>query len=220
MISEKIDISSCGMHQDIQIFQSCHSIQYPDAIDFMETYIQKIIMGHAPEAIWFLEHPDIYTAGTSANKDDLLDHNRFPVYQTGRGGQYTYHGPGQLIVYVMLDIKKRFAGVKEFVKFLENWIISTLALYNILAFIREKRVGVWIPPPHSKTMTEDKIAAIGIRIRRGISFHGISINLAPNLHHFNGIVPCGLTGYGITSIQKLGHNHDRFLYQERMLSTF
>jgi lipoyl(octanoyl) transferase len=180
-------------------------VPYPEAVEFMEKRAAEIRANEAPETIWLLEHPPLYTAGTSAKPGDLLTPDRFPVYQTGRGGQFTYHGPGQRVAYVMLDVKKRGADVRQFVRDLEEWVIRTLARFNLRAERREGRVGLWI----AEGGREDKIAAIGIRLRHWVSFHGVSINLDPDLSHFGGIVPCGIaesssTPYGVTSMAKLG----------------
>jgi lipoyl(octanoyl) transferase len=172
---------------------------YPDAVRRMEIEVAAIASGE-PELVWLVEHPPIYTGGTSAKSTDLVDPARFPVYQTGRGGQYTYHGPGQRVAYVMLDLKKRGNDVRAFVASLEDWIIATLATFNITGERREDRVGVWV----TRGQREDKIAALGIRVRKGITFHGISINLNPTLEHFSGIVPCGVSQHGVTSFAELG----------------
>lgn len=182
---------------------------YDDALSFMEQRAEAIRAGEAREMIWLVEHPPLYTAGTSANAQDLLDANRFPVHKAGRGGEYTYHGPGQRVAYVMLDLKRRREDVRAFVTALEEWIILTLAAFNVRAERRNGRVGVWVqrhdkPPMPDGTPMEDKIAAIGIRLRRWVSFHGIAINVEPELSHFSGIVPCGITGYGVTSLVDLG----------------
>ena len=175
----------------------------------MEDRATQIAAGTADECIWLVEHPALYTAGTSAKIDDLTDPDRFPVYDTRRGGQYTYHGPGQRVVYVMLDVGKRGRDVRRFVQELEAWVIATLDSFNVTGEIREGRVGVWVERP-DKPLTalgntaEDKIAAIGIRLRKWVSFHGISINVDPDLSHFNGIVPCGISGHGVTSLVDLG----------------
>ncbi|WP_170581075.1 lipoyl(octanoyl) transferase LipB [Ruegeria arenilitoris] len=182
---------------------------YDTAVAFMEARVAEIAAGTADECIWFLEHPPLYTAGTSAKPQDLTDPDRFPVYASKRGGEYTYHGPGQRVVYVMLDVGKRGHDVRRFVKQLETWVISTLAEFNVHGEIREGRVGVWVPRK-DKPLTvsgepaEDKIAAIGIRLRKWISFHGISINVEPDLEHFSGIVPCGIREFGVTSLVDLG----------------
>ena len=182
---------------------------YDDALAFMEARVADIIAGTADECIWLLEHPPLYTAGTSAKPEDLVDPDRFPVYDARRGGEYTYHGPGQRVVYVMLDVGKRGHDVRKFVKDLENWVIATLDTFNIKGEIREGRVGVWVERPEKPTnadgsAAEDKIAAIGIRLRKWVSFHGISINVEPDLSHFDGIVPCGIREHGVTSLVDLG----------------
>lgn len=182
---------------------------YDEAVTFMETRAAAIAAGEAEECIWLVEHPPLYTAGTSAKPQDLTDPDRFPVYPSKRGGQYTYHGPGQRVVYVMLDVGKRGHDVRRFVQQLEEWVISTLDQFNIKGEIREGRVGVWVvrndkPLGVNGHPQEDKIAAIGIRLRKWVSFHGISINVEPDLDHFGGIVPCGITEHGVTSLVDLG----------------
>jgi len=179
-------------------------VPYPDALAEMEARAAAIAQGNAPELVWLLEHPPLYTAGTSANPADLLSPNRFPVYQTGRGGQYTYHGPGQRVAYAMLNLKHRGQDVRSFVAGLEEWIIGTLAQFNLAGETRTDRVGVWVRRPDKAPTAEDKIAAIGVRVRRWVSFHGISINLEPDLEHFSGIVPCGVQNHGVTSLADLG----------------
>ena len=184
-------------------------LPYDEAVAFMEARADAIARGEAGECIWLVEHPPLYTAGTSAKPTDLTDPDRFPVYESKRGGQYTYHGPGQRVAYVMLDVGKRGHDVRKFVEQLETWVIATLAEFNLTGEIREGRVGVWITRPDkprtaSGAPAEDKIAAIGIRLRKWVSFHGISINVEPDLEHFNGIVPCGITDYGVTSLVDLG----------------
>lgn len=182
---------------------------YDDAVALMEARAEAIARGEAGELIWLLEHPPLYTAGTSAKPADLVDPDRFPVYATKRGGQYTYHGPGQRVIYTMLDVGQRGRDVRAFVQQLETWVIATLAEFNVRGEIREGRVGVWVERPEKPrgptgAIREDKIAAIGIRLRRWVSFHGISINVDPNLDHFTGIVPCGITEHGVTSLVELG----------------
>ena len=182
---------------------------YPEALAFMEARAGAIREGSAGELIWLVEHPPLYTAGTSARAEDLIDAARFPVYDAGRGGEYTYHGPGQRVAYVMLDLKRRREDVRAFVAALEEWIIGALARFNVRGERREDRVGVWVsrpdrPPLPDGRPAEDKIAAIGIRLRRWVSFHGIAINVEPELSHFDGIVPCGIRGYGVTSLVDLG----------------
>jgi lipoyl(octanoyl) transferase len=172
---------------------------YPEAVEFMEARVAAIAEGTAPELVWLVEHPPIYTAGTSAKATDLLD-RRFPVYQTGRGGQFTYHGPGQRVGYVMLNLKQRKCDVRAFVRDLEEWLIAALAQFNVRGERRDGRVGIWV----ARGTREDKIAAIGVRVRRWVTFHGVSINVDPDLTHFSGIVPCGVRDHGVTSLHDLG----------------
>ena len=172
---------------------------YPEAVAFMEQRAAAIAAGTRPELVWLVEHPPIYTAGTSAKDADLLD-ARFPVFKTGRGGQFTYHGPGQRVGYVMLDLKHRGSDVRAFVHDLEEWLIRTLAAFNVKGERREGRVGIWV----ARGKREDKIAAIGVRVRRWVTFHGVSLNVDPDLTHFSGIVPCGISERGVTSLHDLG----------------
>ena len=176
-------------------------VPYPTAIAFMEERVAAIRGGEQPQTVWLLEHPPLYTAGTSARDADLLDPSRFPVYTTGRGGQYTYHGPGQRVGYVMLDLNRRGADVRAYVRSLEDLLIRTLATFNLRGLRREGRVGIWVDRGHGQ---EDKIAAIGVRIRHWITFHGVALNVDPDLSHFGGIVPCGIIGHGVTSLWELG----------------
>src|SRR4051794_22141900 len=180
-------------------------VPYPDAVAAMESRAAAIAAGEAAELVWLLEHPPLYTSGTSGKAADLLE-ARFPLFQTGRGGQVTYHGPGQRIAYVMLDLKRRRPDVRAYVASLEQWIIRTLAAFNVSGERREDRVGVWVKRPDKGNGYEDKIAAIGVRLRRWVSFHGISINVEPDLSHFSAIVPCGVADprYGVTSLVDLG----------------
>ncbi len=182
---------------------------YPHSNEMMEDHVASMIAGDVGEQVLLLEHPPIYTAGSSAKPADLLDHQRFEVFETRRGGEYTYHGPGQRIAYTMLDLNTRGRDVRKFVSLLEAWVIATLAEFNVTGQSRPGRVGVWVerpdkPPLPDGSMAEDKIAAIGVRLRKWISFHGISINVEPDLNHYDGIVPCGITGYGVTSLVDLG----------------
>ncbi|WP_109312033.1 lipoyl(octanoyl) transferase LipB [Ruegeria sp. AU67] len=182
---------------------------YKDAVAFMEARVAAIAAGEADECVWLLEHPPLYTAGTSARIEDLTDPDRFPVFEAKRGGEYTYHGPGQRVAYVMLDLNKRGKDVRRFVKQLEEWVIAALAEFNVHGEIRDGRVGVWVrrndkPLTPSGQPAEDKVAAIGLRLRKWVSFHGISINVEPDLEHFSGIVPCGITEHGVTSLVDLG----------------
>lgn len=184
-------------------------VAYPEALAFMEDRAAAIREGTANELIWLVEHPPLYTAGTSADPADLLSNDRFPVFQAGRGGEYTYHGPGQRVAYVMLDLKRRREDVRVFVAALEEWIIRALDRFNVKGERRDDRVGVWVVRPDRPLLpdgspAEDKIAAIGIRLRRWVSFHGIAVNVDPELSHFGGIIPCGIRGYGVTSLVDLG----------------
>lgn len=180
-------------------------VPYLDAVQAMEARVAAIADGSASELVWLLEHPPLYTAGTSAKAADLLT-ARFPVFETGRGGQYTYHGPGQRIAYAMLDLKRRKPDVRAYVASLEEWIIRALAAFNVKGERREDRVGVWVKRPDKGDGYEDKIAAIGVRLKRWVAFHGIAVNIDPDLMHFSGIVPCGVGDprYGVTSLVDLG----------------
>jgi lipoyl(octanoyl) transferase len=187
-------------------------VDYARAVAEMEARVADIADGGRPERVWLVEHPPLYTAGTSAREGDLID-ARFPVHRTGRGGQFTYHGPGQRIAYVMLDLKRRRPDVRAFVAALEAWLIETLAAFDIIGERREDRVGVWVRRPDKPAgvdgaPAEDKIAALGIRVRRWVSFHGVAFNVAPDLSHFSGIVPCGIAQahYGVTSLRDLGRD--------------
>jgi lipoyl(octanoyl) transferase len=181
-------------------------VDYPEAVAAMEAHVAAMLAGSAGERVWLLEHPPLYTAGTSARPADLLDPGRFPVYRTGRGGQYTYHGPGQRVAYAMLDLRRRGADLRRYVHDLEEWLILTLARFDVRGERREGRVGIWVARHGGR---EDKIAAIGVRVRRWIGFHGVALNLDPDLAHFQGIVPCGIAAgpearYGVTSLHDLG----------------
>ena len=181
-------------------------VDYPAAVNAMERRVSAIRDGTASEQVWLLQHPPLYTAGTSARPVDLLEPDRLPVYRTGRGGQYTYHGPGQLVGYVMLDLSRRGSDVRRFVRDLEAWLIATLAHYGVHGERREGRVGIWVDRGIAPdgTRHEEKIAAIGVRVRRWVSFHGVALNVAPDLGHFTGIVPCGISEHGVTSLADLG----------------
>src|ERR1700730_8250164 len=185
-------------------------VPYADAVAFMDVRVSRIAAGTAPELIWLLEHPPLYTAGTSARATDLVD-ARFPVHKSGRGGQFTYHGPGQRVIYAMLDLKRRNPDPRAFVCALEAWIIAALSTFNVMGERRADRIGVWVSRPEKAhgpngEIAEDKIAAIGIRVRRWVSFHGVALNVAPDLTHFSGIVPCGISAaqFGVTSLRDLG----------------
>ncbi|SDW29893.1 lipoyl(octanoyl) transferase [Litoreibacter albidus] len=182
---------------------------YAEAVAFMEDRANAIHRGDAAECIWLVEHPPLYTAGTSADVADLVSPDRFPVHETRRGGQYTYHGPGQRVAYAMLDLNTRGRDVRKYVQNLEAWVIATLAQFNVTGHIRDGRVGVWVERPEKPlsldgTVAEDKIAAIGVRLRKWVTFHGLSINVEPDLEHFSGIVPCGISEHGVTSLVDLG----------------
>ncbi len=184
-------------------------VPYEEAVAAMEERVARIAEGSAPELVWLLEHPPLYTAGTSADPADLVEPDRFPVFATGRGGEYTYHGPGQRVAYVMLDLSRRRQDLRLFVAALEEWVIATLWAHHVRGERREDRVGVWVRRPEKADVApgkpaEDKIAAIGIRVRKWVTFHGISLNVEPDLSHFGGIVPCGIRGYGVTSLVDLG----------------
>ena len=179
-------------------------VDYETAVAEMETRVAAIAAGEAAERVWLLEHPPLYTAGVSSKDGDLLDAGRFPVHRTGRGGQFTYHGPGQRVAYVMLDLTARGKDVRGFVRGLEAWIIGALAEFGVEAGVREGRVGVWVERKGPGWSREDKIAAIGVKVRKWVSFHGISLNVEPDLDHFGGIVPCGIADHGVTSLVDLG----------------
>ena len=205
---QNLDLSAFSRAPDaaaVEWLISDQAIPYPQAMEVMEARVADIAAGHAPELVWLLEHPSLYTSGTSGKTADLLE-PRFPVFDSGRGGQLTYHGPGQRVAYVMLDLKRRQPDVRAYVASLEQWIIRTLAAFNVRGERREDRVGVWVARPDKGNGYEDKIAAIGVRLRRWVSFHGISINVDPDLTHFSAIVPCGVTDprYGVTSLADLG----------------
>ena len=184
-------------------------VEFDHSLRWMEKRASQIYTGEKPECVWLLEHPEIYTAGTSAKDSDLKDPNRFPVKKTNRGGQYTYHGPGQRIAYVLLNLNVRGKDIKKYVHNLELWAIKTLSKYDIVGETRNGRVGIWVQRPEQPllsngTIPEDKIAAIGVRLRKWVTFHGLSINFDPELSHFDGIVPCGISEHGVTSLIDLG----------------
>lgn len=179
-------------------------VGYEEAVAAMEARVAAIAAGEACERVWLVEHPPLYTAGTSARDEDLLQPARFPVHRSGRGGQFTYHGPGQRVAYAMLDLDRRRPDLRAYVSALEAWLIGTLDRFAVRGERREDRVGVWVRRPEKGAGAEDKIAAIGIRVRRWVSFHGISLNVEPDLSHFDGIVPCGVRGQGVTSLVDLG----------------
>lgn len=184
-------------------------VGYLEAVSLMEARADKIARGEADELVWLLEHPPIYTAGSSARPEDLLASTRFPVFATGRGGKFTYHGPGQRVIYVMLDVKRRSGDVRAFVAALEDWIITALAELGVTGERRPGRIGIWVrrllnDAADAEASDEAKIAAVGLRLRRWVSLHGISLNVSPELEHYSGIVPCGITGHGVTSLAEIG----------------
>ena len=181
-------------------------VDYPEAVAEMEARVAAIRAGDAPELVWLLEHPPLYTAGTSARDEDLLQPDRFPVYRTGRGGQFTYHGPGQRVAYVLLDLERRGRDLRRYVCDLEDWLIATLARLNVAGERRPGRVGIWVDRGRHGGLhgREDKIAAVGVRVRRWVTYHGIALNVEPDLTHFEGIVPCGIAEHGVTSLVDLG----------------
>ncbi len=191
---------------DLEWRVSDRPVPYPEALAEMEARVAAIRAGTAPELVWLLEHPPLYTAGTSARAEDLLEAARFPVFEAGRGGQYTYHGPGQRVGYVMLDLQKRRPDVRAFVCDLEAWLIRTLAQFSVKGERRPGRVGIWVDkrPYGGLPGQEDKIAALGVRVRRWVTFHGVALNVEPDLGHFAGIVPCGIREHGVTSMHALG----------------
>ena len=197
----------------IEFFNSSELVDYKKSIELMEKRVEDINEGKASELLWFLEHPSIYTAGTSSNDKDLLNENLFPVFRTNRGGQFTYHGPGQRVAYVILNVRDRDYNVKSFIRLLEQWIMNSLMDIGIKSFLIKGKVGIWVN-------NEEKIASLGLRIRKGISFHGISLNINPNLEHFSGIIPCGNENSGITSIEKIGLNIKKKEIDKILISNF
>ena len=190
------------MYKDNDLWRfSTAPVPYEEALAAMETRVSAILEGTAPERVWFLEHPPLYTAGTSARDEELVDPARFPVHRTGRGGRYTYHGPGQRVIYVMQDLRRRDQDLRAHIARLEEWVIRVLADFGVKGERREGRVGLWVVGRDGR---EEKIAAIGVRVRRWVTFHGLALNVCPDLEHFSGIVPCGLGAYGVTSLHKLG----------------
>lgn len=175
-------------------------VAYPAALASMESHVDALIENAAPERIWLLEHPPLYTAGTSADPAELKDASRFPVFETGRGGRYTYHGPGQRVIYAMLDLRERGKDLRQHVWRLEEWIIRVLADFGVKGERREGRIGIWV----DSNGKEEKIAAVGVRVRKWVAYHGLSFNVNPDLSHFSGIVPCGISEFGVTSLKKLG----------------
>jgi lipoyl(octanoyl) transferase len=208
----QIGIDSDG----IEWRRSPEPVDYPRALAAMEARVAAIREGAAPELVWLLEHPPLYTAGASARSDELLDPGRLPVYRAGRGGRYTYHGPGQRIAYVMLDLARRGDDIHCYVHHLEDWIMRALALFGVAGERREGRVGVWV----ARNGRDEKIAAIGVRVRRWVTYHGIALNVSPDLDHYRGIVPCGIAEHGVTSLAALGHAVDMAEIDGALRATF
>jgi len=208
MLDEPLNMSESALiradGRPVEWAVSSGYVDYEQAEAAMEARVAAIAAGEANELVWLLEHPPLYTAGVSAKAEDLLMPDRFPVYKTGRGGQFTYHGPGQRVAYVMLDLTQRGRDVRGFVHTMEDWIIGALKRFDVHAGMREGRVGVWVERKGAGWAREDKIAAIGVKVRKWVSFHGISLNVEPDLDHFGGIVPCGITEHGVTSLLDLG----------------
>ena len=204
----------------IEYFIDKQSISYPFAIKFMESKVDKIKSGLSNEFIWFLEHNEIYTAGTSARNEDLLDSKKFPIYQTNRGGQYTYHGPGQRIIYLMLDLKRRGYNIRRFINQLESWIIKSLKTIGVESHTNQDKIGIWVPQRIGDKLSEEKIASIGLRVRKGITFHGISLNVNPNLENYKGIKPCGLSSEETTSIEDIGIKVSQKELDEALINNF
>ena len=197
----------------IEFFNSSELVDYKKSVQLMERRVENIKKKKQSELLWFLEHPSIYTAGTSSKDKDLLNDNLFPVIKTNRGGQFTYHGPGQRIAYIMLNVRDREYNVKSFIKLLEQWIINSLHDMGIKSFLIKGKVGIWVG-------NEEKIASLGLRIRKGISFHGVSLNINPNLDHFSGIIPCGNENSGVTSIEKVGLDISKKEIDNILISNF
>ncbi len=211
-IDNRVGLPTCKL--------STAPVAYPEAVAEMEAHLKAMRAGEREEMLWFLEHPPLYTAGTGAQESDLLSPEKFPVFKSGRGGQFTYHGPGQRVVYVMLDLNQRGRDVRRFVTHLQNWIINALNECGLQARADSTHIGVWVDRPELGENRADKIAAIGIRLRKWMSFHGISINVTPDLSHFNGIVPCGIADQNVTSLQALGLNISMAELDEALIKTF
>lgn len=203
-MTEPASTTSTGLSPGIEWAISDDLVAYPRALEIMQARAEAIRAGTASELVWLLEHAPLYTAGTSAKPQDLVAPDRFPVFESGRGGQYTYHGPGQRVVYVMLDLKPRGGDVRALVQNLERWLVATLAQFNVKGESRPGRVGIWVNRPEKGPGREDKIAAIGLRVSRSVTTHGLSLNVEPDLSHYSGIVPCGITQHGVTSLADLG----------------
>jgi lipoyl(octanoyl) transferase len=206
-----------GRVSGIEWCSSAGLVPYPEALAAMEQRVAAIRAGAASELVWLLEHPPLYTAGTSARPGDLLAPQRFPVFEAGRGGQYTYHGPGQRVAYLMLDLQRRKPDLRRYISQLEEWVIRALARFDVRGERRPDRIGIWVVRPGGQ---EAKIAAIGVRVRRWVSYHGVAINLDPDLAHFGGIVPCGISGFGVTSLADLGLTTTMAELDAALMATF
>ena len=207
-------------NRKIDYYKNSEPIEYLTAINKMDEIVDNIINGKTNEVLWFLEHPSVYTAGTSSKEKDLLNNGLFPIIQTGRGGQYTYHGPGQRVVYIMINLAYYRKDIRQYVRYLEKWLINSLFRLGINAKTHCGRIGIWVDEKKEELVQEKKIAAIGVRIRRWVSLHGISLNISPNLHNYQGIVPCGLNEYGVTSIKNLGLSLETELIDKILIEEF
>ena len=207
-------------NRKIDYYKNSEPIEYLTAINKMDEIVDNIINGKTNEVLWFLEHPSVYTAGTSSKEKDLLNNELFPIIQTGRGGQYTYHGPGQRVVYIMINLAYYRKDIRQYVRYLEKWLINSLFRFGINAKTHCGRIGIWVDEKKEELVQEKKIAAIGVRIRRWVSLHGISLNISPDLHNYQGIVPCGLNEYGVTSIKNLGLSVENELIDKILIEEF
>ena len=207
------------MKNTIEFFCSNELVDYKKSINLMEQRVKKINDNTESELLWFLEHPSVYTAGTSSKEKDLLNKNLLPVFKTNRGGEYTYHGPGQRVAYVMLDVRRRNYNVKSYIRLLEQWLINSLMEIGIKSYLIKDKIGIWVMND-KKNNCEEKIGSLGLRIRKGVSYHGISLNINPNIDHFSGIVPCGNEGSGVTSIEKIGLKISKNKFDNILISNF
>ena len=207
------------MKNTIEFFCSNELVDYKKSINLMEQRVKKINDNTESELLWFLEHPSVYTAGTSSKEKDLLNKNLLPVFKTNRGGKYTYHGPGQRVAYVMLDVRRRNYNVKSYIRLLEQWLINSLMEIGIKSYLIKDKIGIWVMND-KKNNCEEKIGSLGLRIRKGVSYHGISLNINPNIEYFSGIVPCGNEGSGVTSIEKIGVKISKNKFDNILISNF
>ena len=207
------------MKNTIEFFCSNELVDYKKSINLMEQRVKKINDNIESELLWFLEHPSVYTAGTSSKEKDLLNKNLLPVFKTNRGGKYTYHGPGQRVAYVMLDVRRRNYNVKSYIRLLEQWLINSLMEIGIKSYLIKDKIGIWVMN-EKKNNCEEKIGSLGLRIRKGVSYHGVSLNINPNIEYFSGIVPCGNEGSGVTSIEKIGIKISKDKFDNILISNF